>query len=143
MCLYFLSSILWHPLRFPHKHDVRCDLPPVVCRRAYVLFVLICFTYTGVLRLYIICRVFYKKQALLTPGEHLRLSRVCLVGSVLLIILVFSFVCVFIFLPICLLVLCWFCFVFFMCLVCPMLPVYLFGRSLLPLRFSLQFINVM
>jgi hypothetical protein len=52
MCLYVLSSVLWRPLRFPHKTLFGSSLPPVVCRRAYVftssclsclrLFVFVC-----------------------------------------------------------------------------------------------------
>jgi hypothetical protein len=40
-----LSSVLWCPLRFPHKHDDRFIFTPVVCRRAHVfitLFVFVC-----------------------------------------------------------------------------------------------------
>jgi hypothetical protein len=43
MCLHALSSVLWCPLLFPHKKDVRLDLPPVVCRRAHGLFTLFVF----------------------------------------------------------------------------------------------------
>ena len=49
MCLYVLSSVLWCPLRFPHKHYVGLSLPPVVCRRAmsYVRYMCL-FVYSGV-----------------------------------------------------------------------------------------------
>jgi hypothetical protein len=45
MCLRVLSSVLWCPLRFPHKHDDRFIFTPVVCRRDHVfitLFVFVC-----------------------------------------------------------------------------------------------------
>ena len=45
MCLHVLSSVLWCPLRFLHKHDDRFIFTPVVCRRAHVfitLFVFVC-----------------------------------------------------------------------------------------------------
>jgi len=42
LCLNVLNSLLWCPLRFPHKNDVRFVLTPVVCRRAHVLFTLFC-----------------------------------------------------------------------------------------------------
>jgi hypothetical protein len=44
-CLYVLSSVLWCPLRFPHKNDVRLSLPPVICRMTHVLFTLFVFVY--------------------------------------------------------------------------------------------------
>ena len=43
MCLYILCSVLWCPLRFLHKNDVNSSLPPVVCRRAHILFTLFVF----------------------------------------------------------------------------------------------------
>jgi hypothetical protein len=57
MCLYSLSSVLWWPLRFPHKTIFGSYLPPVVCRRAHVLFTLFVFiAYSGVQ--HILCCVF-------------------------------------------------------------------------------------
>ena len=44
MCHCVLSSVLRCPLRFPHGSDVRFVLPPVVCRRAHVLFIFIFFS---------------------------------------------------------------------------------------------------
>jgi hypothetical protein len=38
ICLYVLSSVLWFPLRLPHKKDFRLSLHPVVCKRDHVLF---------------------------------------------------------------------------------------------------------
>ena len=43
MYFYVLSSVLWCPLWFPHKKDVRFACPLVVCRRAHVLFTLCVF----------------------------------------------------------------------------------------------------
>ena len=37
MCLYVLSFVLWCPLQFPHFGSYS---PPVVCRKAHVLFTL-------------------------------------------------------------------------------------------------------
>ena len=57
MCLYVLSSVLWCPLRFPHKAMLGLSLLPVVCRRVHVLFALIVFfAYSGVQ--HILCCVF-------------------------------------------------------------------------------------
>jgi len=45
MCLYVLSSMLWYPLRFPHKTMFGWCLPPVLCMSVHVLFtifVLVC-----------------------------------------------------------------------------------------------------
>ena len=44
MCLYVLSSLLWCPLRFPHKTMFDPYLPPFVCRWIHVLFTLYVFT---------------------------------------------------------------------------------------------------
>jgi hypothetical protein len=45
MCLYLPSSVLWCPLRFPHKamfgSMFGSSLPPVVCGLVHVLFVLL------------------------------------------------------------------------------------------------------
>jgi hypothetical protein len=44
MCLYVLSSMLWCPIRFPHKKQCLVRLyPQVVCSRANVLFMLFVF----------------------------------------------------------------------------------------------------
>ena len=43
MCLYVLSSLLLCSLRFPHKTMFGSSLPPIVCRRAHVLFTLFVF----------------------------------------------------------------------------------------------------
>jgi len=57
MCLYVLRSVLWYPLRFPHKKMFGSSLPLVVCSRAHVLFALFVFvTYSGVQ--HILCCVF-------------------------------------------------------------------------------------
>ena len=57
MCLYLPSSMLWCPLRFSHNNMFSSSLPPVVCRRAHVLFMLIVFvSYSCVL--HILCCVF-------------------------------------------------------------------------------------
>ena len=37
MCLYVLSSVLWCPLRFPHKTVFGSSLPLVVCSRAHTI----------------------------------------------------------------------------------------------------------
>jgi len=37
MCLYVLSFVLWCPLQFRIKSMFTSSLPPVVCRRVYVL----------------------------------------------------------------------------------------------------------
>ena len=39
MCHYVLSSVLWCPIRCPHKMMFGSSLPPVVCRRAFILLV--------------------------------------------------------------------------------------------------------
>jgi hypothetical protein len=46
MCLYVLSSVLWCPLRFPHRKMFDSSLPPVGCRMAHVL--LCVFSYSDV-----------------------------------------------------------------------------------------------
>ena len=43
MGLFVLGSVLWCPLRFPHKTMFYSSLPPVVCRRTLVLFKLFVF----------------------------------------------------------------------------------------------------
>jgi len=43
MCLYVMSSVLWCPLRFQHKNDVRFVFSSSWCRRAHVLFTLFVF----------------------------------------------------------------------------------------------------
>ena len=47
---YLMLSVLWCPLRFTHRNDLRgSSLPPVVCRRVDVLFMLFVFVaYSGV-----------------------------------------------------------------------------------------------
>ena len=40
ICLYILSSVLWRPLRFPHKNDVWFVLPPALCRKVHVLLIM-------------------------------------------------------------------------------------------------------
>ena len=42
MYLYVLSSMVWCPLRFPHKTMIDSSLPQVVCRRAHVFFLFFC-----------------------------------------------------------------------------------------------------
>jgi hypothetical protein len=42
MYLYVLRSVLWCPLRFPHKTMFGSSLPPVVCRKAIRLIYVIC-----------------------------------------------------------------------------------------------------
>ena len=39
MCHYVLSSVLWCPMRCPHKMMFGSSLPPVVCKRAFILLV--------------------------------------------------------------------------------------------------------
>ena len=41
MCLYVLSSVLWCPLRFPHKNDVRFVFISS-CHVLFTLFVFVC-----------------------------------------------------------------------------------------------------
>jgi hypothetical protein len=43
MCLYILGSVLWRPLKFPHKKMFGSSLPPVVWMRVHVLFTLFVF----------------------------------------------------------------------------------------------------
>ena len=43
VCLYVPSSVLWCPLRFPHKTIFGSSLSPVVCSRANVLLTLFVF----------------------------------------------------------------------------------------------------
>ena len=38
-CLYVLNFVMWCPLLFLHKNDVRLSLLPVVCGRVHVVFV--------------------------------------------------------------------------------------------------------
>ena len=40
MCLYILSSVLWRPLRFPYRNDVRFVLPPAVCMKVHVVLIM-------------------------------------------------------------------------------------------------------
>jgi hypothetical protein len=57
MCLYVLRSVVWYPLRFPHKTMFGSSLPLVVCSRAHVLFTLFVFvTHSGVQHIF--CCVF-------------------------------------------------------------------------------------
>jgi hypothetical protein len=57
MCLYLPSSVLWCPLRFPHKAMFGSSLPPVVCGLVHVLFVLLYLFACGVVQ-HILCCVF-------------------------------------------------------------------------------------
>jgi hypothetical protein len=44
--MYFVSSVLWCPLRFPHKKTMfGLSLPSVVCKRARLLFTLFVFVF--------------------------------------------------------------------------------------------------
>ena len=57
LCVSVLSSVLWWPLRCPHKTIFDSSLPPVVYRRVHVLFTLfVLFAHSGVQ--YILCCVF-------------------------------------------------------------------------------------
>ena len=49
MGFYVLSSVLWCPLRFPHKTMLCSSLHPDICWRAHVLFML--FVCSGVQRI--------------------------------------------------------------------------------------------
>ena len=63
MCIYVLCSLLWCPLRFPHKKVFDSSLPPVVCRRAHVLFRLFVFVCVWWCRTHIVlcfCFVFLR-----------------------------------------------------------------------------------
>ena len=45
LSIYVLTSVLWCPLRFPHKNDVRLvftSLPPVFCKEESCLINVIC-----------------------------------------------------------------------------------------------------
>ena len=42
LCLYILGSVLWFPLRFPHKKMFRVSLPQVDCRRAINYVICVC-----------------------------------------------------------------------------------------------------
>ena len=68
MCLYVISSMLWRPLRFPHKNDVRFGFTPVVWRMAHVLFVLFVLLCIVVYHktMWIAWRTSFKKQGMLT-----------------------------------------------------------------------------
>ena len=57
MCLYVLSSVLWCPLRFPEKSDVRVILTYSFCRRTRVFIYVICVCLLIVVS-YIYCVVF-------------------------------------------------------------------------------------
>jgi hypothetical protein len=58
MRLYVLSSVFWFPLRFRHANNIPFVLPPLVCRRAHVLFMISVFVaYRGVPH-YVISYVF-------------------------------------------------------------------------------------
>jgi hypothetical protein len=49
MRLYVLSSVFWCPLRFRHENNIPFVLPPLVCRRVHVSFVIFVFVaYRGV-----------------------------------------------------------------------------------------------
>jgi len=59
MCLYILSSVLRCPLRFPHKTVFGLSIPPVVCRRARVLFMLFAFACVSYCPTHIVLHFFY------------------------------------------------------------------------------------
>jgi hypothetical protein len=42
LSIYVLTSVLWCPLRFPHKNDVRSSLPPIFCKEESCLINVIC-----------------------------------------------------------------------------------------------------
>ena len=49
MRLYVLSSVFWCPLRFRHENNIPFVLPPLVCRRVHVSFMIFVFVaYRGV-----------------------------------------------------------------------------------------------
>ena len=58
MCLYVLSSMSSHQLRFRIKMIFGSSLPPVVCRRTHVLFTLFVFVWVYVGVQYRMCCVF-------------------------------------------------------------------------------------
>jgi hypothetical protein len=43
MCLYVISSVLWCPLRFPHRHDV-CVCLHIVVSNTYCVVFMFCFS---------------------------------------------------------------------------------------------------
>ena len=65
MCLYVLSSVLWFPLRLPHKK--RCLTR--VCHSCYLCLFANSVKY--VLTIWVALRGSYKRQSLLTFREHL------------------------------------------------------------------------
>jgi hypothetical protein len=72
MRLYVLSSVLWRPLWFPHKNDVRFVFTPLDCSRDHGLFVFVAYSVVQhVLTIWVTWRVPYMKQELLTLREHL------------------------------------------------------------------------
>ena len=66
MCLYLLSSVLWCPLRFPHKNHVRFVLSPVVLRRGISYLRYLClYAFSGVQ--HILCCIFIVFLGLMHP----------------------------------------------------------------------------
>ena len=101
LCLFVLSSMLWCPLRFPHKAMFGSTLPPIVAGKAHVLFTLFVFVFVWwcrkhILNIWVAWWVSYKSQELFV----LRATLVQLgffVGSMFLVFcvaLLALFVCV-------------------------------------------------
>ena len=96
----FWVPFLWCPLRFPHKTMFATSLSPVVRRRILIyvlcmLFVFVCVQWCPtriVMAIWITWWAFHKMQELLTLSEHMASPMDYLVGSVLLIFLVFCVV---------------------------------------------------
>jgi hypothetical protein len=64
--------VLWRPLWFPHKNDVRFVFTPLDCSRDHGLFVFVAHSVVQhVLTIWVTWRVSYMKQELLTLREHL------------------------------------------------------------------------
>jgi len=113
ICLCFLSSMLWCPLQYPHKNDVRFVFACSVLKECSCLIYVICACLPNgvqhILIIWVTLWVSYKRHELLALRGRLGSPRF-LVGSVVLIFLAF---CVVFFVL----------FVFVLYLVCPMLAV--------------------
>ena len=55
VCLYFLSFVLWCPLRFPHKSDVRFILPPCLIYVSCVCFCIVMSNTYCVVFFFVLC----------------------------------------------------------------------------------------
>ena len=134
MCLYVLSSVLWCPLRFPHKNDVRFVFTSSCLQEDSCLIYVICVCLSHSSVQHILCCVFYfflSSSGILCTKccqflwiihcwLHFRFS---LTVTYIIIVMLRNDNCVVVFCLSTFCVLCAQCCQCLLCLVCPMLPV--------------------